>query len=239
MFNAAGVPIAERPPTNPTRKDDLVPNQVTSNSEVLRQGAEAMNRLSSNHSRDWDDWLKVLAALGIGRHAAMLEGNANEPRGYKYCKAFARWLRCHEAFQAIDQADRKRMFDCWDNLSAIEEWRAGLSPVQLSKWNYPPTVLREWKRSQRPSAEPQRSPALRAVASGTLLAPEELRRQLEQSLGLRSIGRSCRPIGAALLRDEPLRPRHGGTADRDAREKHPAIQGCARRAQVVEKFAAA
>ena len=80
LFEAAGVPVTERPPSNPTRKDDLVPNQVTSDFEVLRQGAEAMNRLSSNHSRDWDDWLKVLAALGIGRHAAMLEGDANEPR---------------------------------------------------------------------------------------------------------------------------------------------------------------
>ena len=128
LFEAAGVPVAERPPT----KDDLVPNQVTSKSEVLRQGAEAMNRLSSNHSRDWDDWLKVLAALGIGRHAAMLEGDANEPRGYKYCKAFARWLRCHEVFQAIDQADRKRMFDCLDNLSAIEEWRAGVASGAVS-----------------------------------------------------------------------------------------------------------
>lgn len=178
MFNAAGVPIVERPPSNPTRKDDLVPNQVTSDFEVLRQGAEAMNRLSSNHSRDWGDWLKVLAALGIGRHTAMLEASANEPRGYKYCAAFARWLRCHEAFQAIDQADRKRMFDCWDNLSAIEEWRAGLSPVQLSKWNYPPTVLREWKRSQRPSADTSPPPPP-PPSPAPLLAPEELRRQLE------------------------------------------------------------
>lgn len=178
LFEAAGVPVAERPPT----KDDLVPNQVTSKSEVLRQGAEAMNRLSSNHSRDWDDWLKVLAALGIGRHAAMLEGDANEPRGYKYCKAFAKWLRCHEVFQAIDQADRKRMFDCLDNLSAIEEWRAGLSPAQLSKWNYPPTVLREWKRSCRPPSEPQaaKQPSESSKSKlALLLTPQELHQQLE------------------------------------------------------------
>jgi hypothetical protein len=107
LFEAAGIPVTERPPSNPTRKDDLVPNQVISKSEVLRQGAEAMVRLAGNRSRDWADWLKVLAALGIGRHTAMVEAGVNTPKGYGYCKAFAKWLRCYEAFQAIDQADRK------------------------------------------------------------------------------------------------------------------------------------
>jgi hypothetical protein len=160
---------------------DLVPNQVISKSEVLRQGAEAMVRLTGNRSRDWADWLKVLAALAVGRHTAMVEAGANTPKGYGYCTAFAKWLRCHEVFQAIDQADRKRMFDCLDNLSAIEEWRAGLSPAQLVKWNYPPTVLREWKRSQRPAdggSDGGGSPG-GDESSAPLLAPMELRRQLE------------------------------------------------------------
>jgi hypothetical protein len=194
LSKAVGVPAAERPPSNPTRKDDLVPDQVISNSEILRQGAEAMVRLSGNRSRDWADWLKVLAALGIGRHAAMLEGDANEPSGYKYCKAFAKWLRCHEVFQAIDQADRKRMFDCLDNLSAIEEWRAGLSPAQLSKWNYPPTVLREWKKSQRPALPkpPGDAPPAAPEPPAPLLTPKELCRQLEM-LGLDRFYREVMP----------------------------------------------
>ena len=140
-----------------------------------------MNRLSSNHSRDWGDWLKVLAALGIGRHTAMLEAGANEPRGYKYCAAFARWLRCHEAFQAIDQADRKRMFDCWDNLSAIEEWRAGLSPVATEQVELPtncPTGM-----EKEPAAGVSRHLRLRHApppSAARLCWPQtELRRQLE------------------------------------------------------------
>jgi hypothetical protein len=160
----------------------LVPDQViTSKSEVLRQGAEAMARLSSNRSRDWTDWCKVLAALGIGRHTAMLEAGVNKPRGRRCCTAFAKWLRCHEAFETIDQADRKRMFDCLDNLSAIEEWRAGLSPAQLIKWNYPPTVLREWKKSQRPASPPGDPPPSEPPSKppASLLVPKELRRQLE------------------------------------------------------------
>jgi hypothetical protein len=134
LFEAAGVSVVERPPS----KDDLVPTKSpSSKSEILRQGAEAMKRLSSDRSRDWADWRKVLVALEIGRHEAMLEAGVNRPRGYRYCTAFAKWLRCHEAFQAIDQADRKRMFDCLDNLGAIEEWRARLAPSQQLKWNNP------------------------------------------------------------------------------------------------------
>jgi hypothetical protein len=138
-----------------------------------------MVRLSGNCSRDWADWRKVLAALGIGRHAAMAEAGVNTPQGRGYCSAFAKWLRYHEAFQAIDQADRKRMFDCLDNLGPIEEWRAGLSPAQLSKWNYPPTVLREWKKSERPASPSGSSSLAPGAPSAPLLNPTELRRQLE------------------------------------------------------------
>jgi hypothetical protein len=169
------------------------PTKSSQKSEVLRQGAEAMARLSSNRSRDWADWLMVLAALGIGRHAAMLEAGVNKPRGRGYCTAFAKWLRCHEAFQAIDQADRKRMFDCLDNLGAIEEWRARLAPSHQLKWNHPVIVLREWRRSQRPASPcGSNSPAAEAPAIA-LLNPTELRRQLEL-------------LGLARFRKEVLPP---------------------------------
>jgi hypothetical protein len=206
LFEAAGVSLVERPPS----KDDLVATKSpSSNSEILRQGAEAMERLSSDRSRDWADWRKVLVALGIGRHEAMLEAGVNRPRGYRYCTAFAKWLRCHEAFQAIDQADRKRMFDCLDNLGAIEEWRARLAPSQQLKWNNPIIVLREWRRSQRPAPEP---PAPESPADApppepkppALLAPTELRRQLE-ILGLPRFRKEvlpedwCRPLSDTAL----------------------------------------
>jgi hypothetical protein len=200
LFEEKGVKVGERPPSNPAPKSDLVPDQVTSKAEVLRQGAEAMARLSSNRSRDWADWLQVLAALGIGRHTAMLDSGSNKPRGYKYCIAFAKWLRLHETFQAIDQADRKRFFDCLDNLPVIEEWRASLAPAQLIRWNYPPTVLREWKKSQQSASSPSLSLSLSLSPppndppppAPRLLAPTELRRQLE-ILGLDRFRREVLP----------------------------------------------
>ena len=147
LFEAAGIEVRDRPPrTNP--ESELVRNQLTPKDEKVRLGVEAMQRLSSGNSRDWSDWLIVLDALAIGRHTAMVESGANAPKGNKYCQAYARWLRDHPTFQVINKGDRSRMFECNDNLPAIEVWRARLSPAQRHKWNYPPIVLREWKKSQ-------------------------------------------------------------------------------------------
>jgi hypothetical protein len=197
LFTAVDVSVAEKPLANPLRKDDLVPTK--SKSEILRRGVEAMSRLSNNHSRDWADWLKVLAALDIGRHAAMVEAGANQPRGRGYCTAFAKWLRCNEAFATIDQADRKRMFDVLDNLPVIEAWRANLEQSQQLKWNNPIIVLREWRRSLRSPKPPPGADGGNGDENGDgnkpapLLPPQELRRQLEI-------------LGLARFRQEVLPP---------------------------------
>src|SRR6266576_1568941 len=62
LFEAAGV-STEQPLSGPAPESDLGGTKSPSKSEILRQGAEAMERLSSNRSRDWADWLQVLAAL--------------------------------------------------------------------------------------------------------------------------------------------------------------------------------
>jgi hypothetical protein len=143
FFRANGVGISD----TPRRSTDLVPHQVTPQFEQVRLGVEAMLRLSSGRSRDWADWCLAMQALGVGRQQAMIESGTNAAKGSKYCVIFSKWLRGHPEFQAIHETDRKRMFDCLDNLPAIENWREGLSPAQRHKWNYPPTVLREWKKS--------------------------------------------------------------------------------------------
>ena len=58
MFKAAGVAA-----TAPPAPDGLVPHQPTSKAEILRLGAEAMDRLTK--SRSWDDWK---FRNGRGRH---------------------------------------------------------------------------------------------------------------------------------------------------------------------------
>jgi hypothetical protein len=176
LFKAAGVKVAD---TTPPTADGLVPHQpIASKAEILRLGAEAMERLTK--SRSWDDWKLVMPAVAIGRTAAMLEAGANKPAGRKYSEAFRKWARLYNAFEPIanlDKSDRSRLFECFKNLDAIDAWRARLSPARQLKLNYPATVLACWKKSQQP-ASPNGSNPL-AAPELSLLAPKELRRQLE------------------------------------------------------------
>jgi hypothetical protein len=175
---AKPVPVADVAPPTP---DGLVAHQPTSSrAEVLRLGAEAMERLTK--SRSWDDWKLVLAAIDIGRTAAMLEAGINKPCGLKYNEAFRKWTRLHPTFEPIanfDKGDRSRLFECFQNLVAIDAWRAKLSPTRKLKLNYPPTVLAHWKKSQW-SAPTKRDDSSASDASASApLDPIELRRQLE------------------------------------------------------------
>jgi hypothetical protein len=190
LIEAAGVPVADTAP--PIPDDGLVGHQpIASKAEILRLGAEAMERLTK--SRSWADWKLAMPAVDIGRTAAMLEARVNKPAGRKYAEAFGKWARLHPAFEPIaklDKSDRSRLFECFQNLAEIDAWRAGLSPAQQLRWNYPPTVLREWKKSQRPASPVDASPAAPEPPAPPLLAPTELRRQLE-ILGL---ARFCREV---------------------------------------------
>jgi hypothetical protein len=190
LFEAAGIKIAETAPPAP---DGLVRHQP-SKAEILilRLGTEAMERLTK--SRSWDDWKLAMPAVDIGRTAAMLEAGVNKPIGRKYSEAFRKWARLHSAFEPIanlDKSDRSRLFECFKNLDAIDAWRARLSPARQLKLNYPPTVLAHWKKSQQPASGADTSPAA-PEPPAPLLAPTELRRQLEL-LGLARFRKEVMP----------------------------------------------
>jgi hypothetical protein len=146
LFEAAGVKVADTAPPAP---DGLVRHQpIASKAEILRLGAEAMERLTK--SRSWDDWKLAMPAADIGRTAAMLEAGVNKPAGRKYSEAFHKWARLHNAFEPIaslDKSDRSRLFECFKNLDAIDAWHARLSPARQLKLNS------HWKKSQQ-SVEP-------------------------------------------------------------------------------------
>jgi hypothetical protein len=137
---AAGVSVTEKAPITPSRLVLVQPSKV----EILRQGEEAMPRLAKGAT--WEDWVRIMRALDIGRSTAMLEAKKNEPQGPHYREAFRKWLRCHPAFEAIHKSDRSRFLKCFDNLEAINEWRRkNVPPDRLLKLNYPPTVLSHWE----------------------------------------------------------------------------------------------
>jgi hypothetical protein len=158
-FEAAGIPVTEKGPIAPSR---LAPHQ-SSRIEILRQGEEAMARLAKGQS--WEDWIRVMRALDIGRSTAMLEAGTNRPFGPRYTAAVAKWLRLHPAFEAIHSSDRSRFLKCFDNLEAINEWRRkNVPPDRLLKLNYPPTVLSHWESWKKKQAET--SPKGNGLASG-------------------------------------------------------------------------
>jgi hypothetical protein len=151
MSDAASIPATEKAPTTSSR---LVPHQP-SNSDIVRQGEEAMARLANGQS--WEDWVKVMRALDSGRSTAMLEANKNEPQGPRYREAFRKWLRCHPAFEVIHKSDRSRFLKCFDNLEEINEWRKNVPADRLLKLNYPSTVLSHWdscKKKQEQAGTP-------------------------------------------------------------------------------------
>src|SRR5262249_46639312 len=119
----AGVLVAAKLPA-----DELTPRQpIASKAEILRQGGEALVQLSRGH--DWECWKKVLPVLDIARSAAMCEAGTNEPKGRRYSDAYGRWFRCHPQFEALAKLDsglRARLFECFANLAAIDDWRAKL-----------------------------------------------------------------------------------------------------------------
>jgi hypothetical protein len=121
-------------------------------------------------------------ALDIARTTAMSEAGTNKPSGWKYSQAFAKWLRCHSEFEPIgklDKADRSRLFECLENLEAINAWRATLPPHHLLKLNYPPTVLRRWKQSIGPAKPPPSKTS--ATGSATAITTDMILAWLEQA----------------------------------------------------------
>jgi hypothetical protein len=137
----------------------------------------------------------------------MLEAGVNTPAGRKYNEAFRKWAQRHNAFEPIanlDKSDRSRLFECFKNLDAIDAWRVRLAPSQQLKWNHPIVVLREWRRSQQPPKPSKSSEDVPPASPKPLLAPEELRRQLEL-LGLPRFRKEVMPEDwRSPLRDTAL-----------------------------------
>jgi hypothetical protein len=164
LFQNAGIPVT----STPIVKDGLVRHQpILSKAEILRQGREALVQLSRGH--DWASWKKVLPVLDIARTAAMAEAGTNRPQGRRYSEAFSKWVRDRPEFETLaklDKGTRARFFECFANLAAIDDWRAGLPVEQQFKLNYPTTVLEHWKKRYGPT---RRADALK---SATKKAPE-------------------------------------------------------------------
>jgi hypothetical protein len=126
------------------------------NSETYREGREALERLSTG--RDWSDWQKVGAALAAGRIDAMRIANTNRPKGKIYNRYFGDVLKREQlGTDRLDSATRNQLLQIVENQSAIEEWRATLTPAQRLRLNHPSAVWRNWQRSVKGSGRNEQS----------------------------------------------------------------------------------
>ena len=116
--------------------------------EIIKRGRAVLPRLECNLT--WEtDWRDLILALGVGRDIAMRAAGTNRPQGSRYRAAIGPWLRCY-GFDRIDEGDRSRLVECYENLAAINAWRGAQPAEKQAKLNHPRTVLSRWKRSLGP-----------------------------------------------------------------------------------------
>jgi hypothetical protein len=114
-----------------------VGNCQPSLAEIIHRGQQALTRVEHNH---WPDWRDVILTFGAGRNHILHETKANDAQSFRYRKAMGVWLRCY-GFDRIHKADRCRLFECADNLEAIDGWLASLPPERQLGLNHPRVVL--------------------------------------------------------------------------------------------------
>ena len=138
-------------------------------SEIINAARAAWRHLKSDDKTDFQYWLKIGAALKLGREECLRTAGTNRPSGKRYAKTMNEWLK-REHLGDIDQGDRSRLLELMDNLPAISEWRETLTQTERLRLNHPSSVLRKWqKATQRPeprtNAQSQRTRGRARVAN--------------------------------------------------------------------------
>jgi hypothetical protein len=151
--------------------------------EIVRRGQQAMER----KRRDYDDWLLIAEALQVGRAEVMRAAHTNEPKGKRYEKGMAEWLRAH-SFDEIDKGTRERLLECLQHGKEIEIWRARLTKTERFRFNHPDTILRKWKAATGvpdPNAPRKPSPVSKLKVSIAQLQEDNfrMRREIEHAGG--------------------------------------------------------
>jgi hypothetical protein len=137
--------LLRRPPASPASPD--LGCAMHPRPDPIEAGQQAWARLKTQST--WADWTTFGAAIGVLRTKAMQSANTNQPKGSRYNKEFGARLRAR-GFDDLEPTTRKRLLQCMENISAIEEWRSGLKPDKRLKLNHPAAVLSAWKRAMAP-----------------------------------------------------------------------------------------
>jgi hypothetical protein len=130
------------------RKDSSI--MSTTRDEIVERGREEWEKKTDD--REWRGWLRIGAALEIGRREVENRiGNRKTTArftGRAFNERFGLWLN-QNGFAALGgpklASTRSHLMDCMENRAEIEAWRKELTAYQRSAWNHPTTVLRHWR----------------------------------------------------------------------------------------------
>jgi hypothetical protein len=143
------------------------------NSEVIRFGREAWQRLGKHQTRE--DWFHVSKALALGRANAMKAAKTNRPLGSRYNSIFSAFLSAN-GFDTIDRGTRTRLFEIHEHQAAILTWVAQQPPTKQFRLNHPDSLLRAWRQATDPkSCAPKCETALPSSAVFNRASLEERR----------------------------------------------------------------
>jgi hypothetical protein len=119
---------------------------------TIREGLDRWRELDRINS-SCAGWLKIGAALRIGKQRALYVTGANAPWGRNYSREFGQWMIEH-GFGHMPKAVRSVAIELVENEQAISTWRDTLSEKQRQRLRHPLSITRRWRAETQPNDKP-------------------------------------------------------------------------------------
>jgi hypothetical protein len=119
--------------------------------KTLRIGLDCWQAIG--HAGSYGAWVKIGAALAIGKAHALKVTGANSAWGRNYSREFCEWIKQH-GFDKMPKSVRSVAIELHENHSAIEVWRSTLSEKDRRRLVHPLSNVRRWRAATAPKARP-------------------------------------------------------------------------------------
>ncbi len=111
---------------------------------TIRAGRDAWRAIDKAQS--FEAWRSIGAALAIGKAHALRVTGANRAAGQHYCREFGKWVK-ENGFDHMPKSTRSHAIEMFENIAAIEAWRANLPEKQRRRLGGPQINVRLWRAS--------------------------------------------------------------------------------------------
>lgn len=111
---------------------------------TIRAGRDAWHAIEK--AETFEAWRSIGAALAIGKAHALHVTGANRAAGQHYCREFGKWVKEY-GFDQIPKSTRSHVIEMFENIEAIEAWRATLPDKQRRRLRSPQINVRRWRAS--------------------------------------------------------------------------------------------